>query len=90
MYILCLVQFDDEPHSRIVREGCDVQEVNVGEEEKLEDAIATATDSNGKYPNNACQEWNIITSPSKVKFLLFCLNNSDMLQCLSSVFYVTV
>ena len=62
-----------------MRGNCDVQEVNLGEGEELEDAIATATESDGKYPNNAGQEWNIITSPSQVKLLLFYLNNSDML-----------
>ena len=60
-----------------MREGCDIQEVNVGEEEELKDAIATATESDGKYPNNACQEGNMITSPSQVKLLFFCLNSMN-------------
>ena len=61
-----------------MREGCDVQEVNVGEGEELKDAIATATESDEKYPINTCQEWNVITSPSKVKLLFFCLNSMNI------------
>ena len=43
----------------------------MGEEEEIEDAIATDNDNDGKYPNNACQKWKIMTKPSKVKLLFF-------------------
>ena len=54
----------------------------MGEDEELEGAIATDNDNYGKYPNNACQQWKIKTSPSKVKVLLICLNNPPLLQSL--------
>ena len=80
MYILCSAEFNDELHNRIVRGGCDVQEVNVGEEEELEGAIATTTESDGNYPNNACQHWNIMTSPSKVKLKVIALLSQQPLH----------
>ena len=43
----------------------------MGEEEEIEGAIATDNDNDGKYPNNACQKWKIMTKPSKVKLLFF-------------------
>ena len=39
------------------------------EEEEIEGAIATDNDNDGKYQNNACQKWKIMTKPSKVKLL---------------------
>ena len=48
----------------------------------LEGAIVTDTESDGNYPNNACQEWKIITVDNEV--LSFKANNPYMLFLLSS------
>ena len=42
-------------------DGCDdtVQEIVVSAGEELEGAIVTDTQSDGLYPNHACQNWNI-------------------------------
>ena len=55
--------------------GGPVQEVNLGEEEQIEDAIFTAYGHIGErwpqYKNNECQEWKVIAAPSQVKVGLF-------------------
>ena len=55
-------------------EGCDdpVQEVRVAAGQVLEGAIVSDTESDGLYPNNACQEWKIITD---VNLVCFKVNN---------------
>ena len=52
-----------------VQEGfCDetVQEVMVPGGGFLQGAIATHRGSDGNYPNNACQYWNVITDENQV------------------------
>ena len=51
--------------------GCDTQEVHIAAGEVLEDAIVTNTESDGNYPNNACQEWNIIGDENQVYMISF-------------------
>ena len=46
--------------------GCDVQEVHIATEEVLEGTIVTNTESDGNYPNYACQQWNIIGDENQV------------------------
>ena len=48
--------------------GCEesVQEVQLAEDEVQPDALVTDTESNGNYPNNTCQNWNIIADENQV------------------------
>ena len=48
--------------------GCDesAQEVQIAAGEVLEGAIVTNAESDGYYPNYACQQWNIIASENEV------------------------
>ena len=52
-------------------DGCDdtVQEIVVSAGEELGGAIVTETESDGLYPNHACQNWNIIADESQVQIL---------------------
>ena len=36
----------------------------------LQGAIVTDTENDGQYPNNACQNWNIITDENQVDIIL--------------------
>ena len=46
--------------------GCDTQDLQIGAEQVLEDAIVTNTENDGNYPNNECQHWNIIADENQV------------------------
>ena len=50
-----------------IPQGCDdPEEVRVAAGEVLEGALITHTESDGKYPFNACQAWKIITDSNQV------------------------
>ena len=92
MYIHCIscsVQFNDEARNRrLTPEGAcggPVQEVILGEEQELDGAIVTATESDGKYPNNACQEWKITAAPCQVKLFIVCLKIPHIVEPLCVV-----
>ena len=44
-----------------------VQEVRVAAGETLRGALVTHTNSDGLYPNRACQEWKLITDENQVR-----------------------
>ena len=54
--------------------ACDesVHEVQLAEDEVQQGALVTNTQSDGNYPNNACQNWNIIADENQV-----CDNNNN-------------
>ena len=69
------VRFDSNSNGRDIgftldarSTSCDygVKEVRIAAGEVLEDALVSDTDSDGLYPNNAWQKWNIITDESQV------------------------
>ena len=61
-------------------DSCDdtTQEIVVAAGEVLEGTIASPTESDGLYPNRACQEWNIITDANQVHMHVF-PDRSDIL-----------
>ena len=50
---------------------CDesVHEVQLAGDEVKQGALVSDTESDGKYPNHACQNWNIITDENRVYYL---------------------
>ena len=46
--------------------SCDAQEVEIAAGQVLADALVSTTGSWGRYPNNACQGWNIIADENQV------------------------
>ena len=60
-----------------IDENCDanVQKVKVAAGQVLEGAIVSDTDSDGLYPNNACQVWDIFTDANQVHCVSFNTNN---------------
>ena len=69
------VRFDSNSNGRDIgftldarSTSCDygVKEVRIAAGEVLEDALVSDTDSDGLYPNNAWQKWNIITDENQV------------------------
>ena len=44
-----------------------VNEVKVGAGGVLEGALVSDTESDGKYPNHACQDWNIMAEENQVQ-----------------------
>ena len=46
-----------------------VQEVQLATGDEQQGALITDTESDGNYPDNACQTWNIITDESQVHLL---------------------
>ena len=52
---------------------CDetVQEVIIPGGQWLQDVLASYKTSDGNYPNNACQYWNIITDENRVHVISF-------------------
>ena len=75
---------EEDEESSGMPDDCDdtAQEIVVTAGDILEGAIVTETESDGNYPNNVCQEWNIITVDNEV--LSFKANNPCMLFLLSS------
>ena len=72
---------------------CDdpVEEVVVAANETLEGAIVTHTEEDGLYPNNACQDWKIITDENQVYIvfqrkvcILYCMKliYCNLFQCI--------
>ena len=61
--------------------SCDAEEVQIGAGDVLQDALVTHTDSDGEYPNHACQEWSINTDENQVYIccFLFKVNDRSML-----------
>ena len=49
-----------------------VQEIVVAAGEVLKDALTTDTESDGLYPNNARQEWKIVTDENNVNIRFQC------------------
>ena len=52
--------------------GCDesAEEVVIAARQVLQGAIVTDTENDGQYPNNACQNWNIIIDENQVDIML--------------------
>ena len=46
--------------------SCDAEEVVIATGEEQQSALVTHTDSDGYYPNHACQEWSINTDDNQV------------------------
>ena len=63
-------QVDAEPSGRRSADDCDSQEIEIAAGEILQSAIATDTETNGNYPNHACQNWNIIADENQVYIFL--------------------
>ena len=57
---------DKEPSEIIDNCNDPVEEVVVAAGETLKGALVTHTESDGRYPNRACQEWKIITDETQV------------------------
>ena len=61
---------DEEDEDTI--EDCNdsiAQELVIPAAEVLEGALVTDTENDGKYPNHACQNWNIMTDENQVYFV---------------------
>ena len=71
---------DYSPHSPVhpseTPNSCDAQEVQIAAEQVLQGALITNTENDGNYPNNACQNWNIIANENQVNMLFFQGNNA--------------
>ena len=59
-------QVDAEPSGCRSADDCDSQEIEIAAGEVLQGAIVTDTEDGGNYPNNACQNWNIIADENQV------------------------
>ena len=55
--------------------SCDIQDVHIAAGEILTDALVTNTESDGNYPNHACQDWMIIGDENQVN-VVFTGNNT--------------
>ena len=68
-----IVNTDHDVYTSGMPDGCDesVQEVEITTGQVLPGAIVTNTDNDGNYPNNACQQWNVIASENEVCVVVF-------------------
>ena len=57
--------------------SCDAEEVQIDAGDVLQDALVTHTDSDGEYPNHACQEWSINTDENQVYICCFLFKVND-------------
>ena len=63
---------DWDPYDSDYNYGCvqSAQEVVVAGGEVLQGALVSDTGHDGKYPNNACQNWNIRTDENQVYYVI--------------------
>ena len=63
--------------------GCDesTQEVQLAARQVRQGAIVTDTESDGLYPNNACQNWNIIGEENQVHIMFEKITLNVLFQC---------
>ena len=63
-------------HTSEIPNSCDPQEVQIAAGQVFPGALVINTESDGNYPNNACQHWNIIADENQVYLLLPKVNNN--------------
>ena len=74
------VESQEDEEDEDTSEDCDdrpAHELVIPAEEVLEGALVTDTENDGKYPNYACQNWNIMTDENQVYFVF----QQDTLPC---------
>ena len=64
---------DGNPNYSGNNDVCDEQELQLAAGDEQQGALVTETESDGNYPNHACQNWNIFADESQV-YLLFQIN----------------
>ena len=62
------VDFSDstDRDARSEEDDCYAQDIVIAAGELLQVALVTDTENDGKYPNRACQTWNIMTDENQV------------------------
>ena len=63
-----IVNTDYDVYTSGMNHGCDesAQEIQIATGQVLPGVIVTNTQNDGNYPNNACQQWNVIAGENEV------------------------
>ena len=66
---------DYDVYTSEMNHGCDeyrlIQEIQIATGQVLPGALVTNTESDGDYPNNACQQWKIIADENQVRSIFY-------------------